>query len=737
MANNTQLASDNFASGSLAAGWSQWIPTAGNLLPVVIVGSPNVIQSPTLSTAAGVYWTGLTPTNDHVCEVTVNNVAASGNAAITLGVRLQTDGTGHLKGYIAVINPTIAAATGQVAIIGITGGTPTTLAHTTTALTYTAGDVWTFAAFGSCLTVYQNGVRRVYIGDTSYTGGTWGVEVQPNGTTLNTAQVSSFRGYNAINQDGVWTKQGIVLAANADEVANGGGVGTGITGIGSMSFGPAQILTGNVYRGYCTNHTGLLYVESSDGINWTRYVSNPILAYNNEAGVFFYNGTFYWWGQAIAASGSGQIFYSTSANGLTWAAPVATNVTPGAGGYPANMYPFVTFDVISGNFQAVFGSLGGSGGQATLYLATAPVGTPGTWTLQNGGSAVATGLFPGLQPIKIGTTYYLWATTNQPGQGNASSPNFDPLESIVYSSTNGLTWTKVQHSMHNTQPFESLNNTNSGSFPTSIIQQGNKVAMYYEGSPGDSTGPQVYQCALAYAPTGSTIAQLTTNPEDGTVQLNTDSFAGGALSGNWTTITGLQTFAVSSGKCQPNGTGHGCGNYYSGGTFTANQYSEITIATLNSGASLTPTVRTQSGANSFYYATYQVAGSAGTATIGKQVAGSDTTLYTQSGNNMTLQVGDVIRLMVITGSDGFPQLFLFQNGFQIAQCADYGNAFTTGSPGINGSTTTLATDAQISLWAGGNANSLPAFGSGGGGAGGMNILWQSQHVNSMQNSGVY
>jgi len=50
MANNTLLASDNFASGSLAAGWSA-LP--GDSVCHVAIGSPNTTEPNALSTNAG------------------------------------------------------------------------------------------------------------------------------------------------------------------------------------------------------------------------------------------------------------------------------------------------------------------------------------------------------------------------------------------------------------------------------------------------------------------------------------------------------------------------------------------------------------------------------------------------------------------------------------------------------------------------------------------------------------
>lgn len=75
----------------------------------------------------------------------------------------------------------------------------------------------------------------------------------------------------------------------------------------------------------------------------------------------------------------------------------------------------------------------------------------------------------------------------------------------------------------------------------------------------------------------------------------------------------------------------------------------------------------------------------------------------------TIQVGDVIRLSVSIGSDGFPSLTLYQNGWSVLQVEDYSNQVTSGNPGMSLNAGTAVTNAQVSLWNGGNANVIPAY----------------------------
>ena len=69
MANNTLLASDNFASGSLAAGWSAQHGVSA--CKVVGSGSSAVAEPNASNTSAGQVWTGLTWPKDQCSECTL------------------------------------------------------------------------------------------------------------------------------------------------------------------------------------------------------------------------------------------------------------------------------------------------------------------------------------------------------------------------------------------------------------------------------------------------------------------------------------------------------------------------------------------------------------------------------------------------------------------------------------------------------------------------------------------
>ena len=178
--------------------------------------------------------------------------------------------------------------------------------------------------------------------------------------------------------------------------------------------------------------------------------------------------------------------------------------------------------------------------------------------------------------------------------------------------------------------------------------------------------------------------------------------------GNFTTVAdtiftqALQ--AIVGNKCEANTVSANTASFWSaavaapGGTWPADQYSEMTIATLAAGDSVYLLLRQ------------------GTATSGIQyVCGLTTTTYTfwafVTGTTHTLATGaqtaaanDVFRFAVVGNV-----LTLFKNGSQVQTFNDTNNYVTAGSPGLGMSSSPI-TNAQASLIAfGANQSATPTF----------------------------
>lgn len=697
MADNLLVAQDAFAGNALAAGWTAW-PTSA--LPAVVAGP--LIQPTAASAGDGMYWTGNSFPNDQICELTLHNLSSTGgDAQCDLCVRFSPNVAGHPQCY----QLTIDASLGHATIFRVSGGSATQVAQASVSIA--ANDVWAFGVFGSVLVAYKNGTRQLYTTDTNFASGTIAVFLQANTTAATSVQVSSIRMYSAVQKDGVWTKQGCVLPANSTELANSP---SGLAGLSTITFGPSLFLTiGNsCYRSYYGTGNSVNYAESLDGLTWTRYSSNPVIASGADSILFNYQGT--WYAIVQVTQGVTVPVLYTSTDGLTFTSQGNTNL-------PSTGYPCGIVDVIGGSFYLHFGKLDGTNSGPNTYLYTAPIGTPLTWTVANGGSPTIPGAFPGAVVAKIGGAYYLWSTSNQPGQGNATASNFDPCEAVRWRSADLIHWTLDSKSLHASQMSDSLNNTNAGVAVNCVIDIGGQAHMYYQGSPGDSTGPADYQPMLAIAPVS--MVQLVTQPETAQQQVAADNFtrSAGGLGSNWTTPTGTSPLQIiSSGVVEPSVANVDNVALYTGaGVIGSAQYSSVTVLALNGATGgqqlIAPLVLGQTGANSSYQVTWQTATGTQTTTalfrIIKKVAGTPTNLITFS--KPTLSVGDVITLASWVGSDGNIILTAYQNGFQLMQVEDYGNTFTSGYPGVYQFSVSTLANSQVSAWSGGNTQVIPNF----------------------------
>ena len=690
MANNNLLASDNFVSGSLAAGWGTF---GGFSKTQVVAGSPNVTEPNTLSTNAGQIWTGITWPNDQICEVTIQNLVSETNTFVDLGVRLQN--TASLTGYLAEVGN---GGSGSVAqIFRFDSGTGTQLIHVL-GVTFAAGDVWTFTAAGAVLTLYQNGKLIARAHDATYTSGYPGY-LQFTPTNITHTQVSSWRGYSAVQQDGVWQKQGVVVPAIAADLS------TSFSGTANASKilfeGNAQLLSGNVYKmWFSSNSSNIYYAESLDGVNWTRSAS-AIIANFQFPQVIKVGSTYHLY-CFPASGGTFNVAHYTSTNGTTWIQQ-SSNVF-GVGTVGAWDASFIYgFDPVYINGNGTWYALYAGGNNATTYqgslgLATSPDGI--NWT-RSASNPLVTDFWNSAAIAQINGTWYMWGASNQPGIRTGQGSLLDPTDTIRMQSTDLVHWTNKISSLRHTQLYEAVNATTGQAFANSIIDIGGKAYLYYTASPGDSTTPADYQISLAIAPVPT--ASLVTKAEDAVAQTSSDAFTS-SLSANWTKPAGGTAIQVVGNLAEPTATGVDCQAVYTGIPFSNDQYAEVTLAALGSSSFASPLVR--AGTNALTWYEIGVGGPTGSAFTSTAIYKRVANVQTQIGPSIqvTPQVGDVFRLSVVGNV-----LSLFQNGFLILQVQDYSSSISSGSPGFKLNAATAVTNAQISLWAGGSANVIPSY----------------------------
>lgn len=693
MANNQLLASDDFSSGSLASGWGAMF---GLSTCQVIAGSPKVTEDNVVNVEAGQIWTGLTWPNDQNSEVTVHALATSVGSFITLHVRHQT---GSYSGYQANLHDNTAV------LYRRDSGAATQLGSTVSGLTFTAGDVWALQAAGACISLYQNGARIAYWYDATYASGYPGYS-QFDTNAITNSQVQSWRGYNTIQQDGIWQKQGIVIPANVTDLTPHSGFVFGAYQNSKILYeGSAQLLSGTVYKIWFSSGVlaggNIYYAESLDGVNWTRSASPVIAGFVNPAVIK--NGSTYYLYCQLGTGVTGNVYLYTSTDGIAWTQQSSTVIVPGGGGaWDAGIFLLSPVAIIGGTWYALYtGNTAGT----SLYkqgLATSSDGV--TWTKYSGNPVLSDAV--GSQAIvKVGSTWYAWFLSNQPGQGNSTAPFQDPFDTVRFQSPDLINWTVSAHSVHRSQQFESLNAIEGGCAATAIIDINGQAHLYSISCPSDANAPEIYQTGLAIAP--APIASIVTGNEDAAAQVASDGFTSGLgdLSANWTTpTTGTKLKIVAGNLCEATALSTTCIQFYSGAEFSNDQYSEVTLATLTGGEFLVPIVRCQGGSESWYQA--NIHGTTGTKSTDCAIYVSVNGVATQIGPfiPLTPQIGDVFRFSVIGNV-----LSLFQNQFLMLQVQDYANTFASGSPGIAIYTVTALTDVQVSNWAGGNAGVLPQY----------------------------
>jgi hypothetical protein len=729
MANTQVLASDNWAGGSLSASWAVLF---GILKGQVVGTTPKLVEPNATSTEAGQIWTALGVLGEQNSAVVVQTLTNEAGTFLSLHVRFAS---GTKSGYRMDI------ANAKLNIYRWDAGTPTHLGATDLAITApVAGDVIRFQAAGAALTVYINGrlIESVY--DGTYTTGYPGFS-QYSSVAIAHTQVASWACYSNVNQDGIWQKQGVTFAPITGDLPNGIQCHSPI-----IYEGNAQILSGTVYKMWFDNFTSMYYAESTDGITWTRKAASLLGPGLTNTSVFKVGSTYYAYVEQNS-NANGPIQAYTSSDGITFTQQNASAIAIGGVGTwdHANLGGIFALTVVAGTWYAYYG--GCANLATTPFSSGLATSTDGiTWTKYVSNPVLSQkGNFFGL--VVVNGKYYTWVQSNQPGQGSAA-PFFDPVESIRYVSTDLLTWTLDSHSTQNTQGFESYNSVTGYATGGNLIDVGGVAYNYLTVGTGDVAGAIVGQVQLAIGPAAT--SSIVTKSESAWTQVATDGFTSGNgdLSGNWVTPTGgTKLKIVSTNLCEPTAAATNCQMLYTGTSFSNDQYSEITIATMGGEPDFCqPIVRGQTGAKSFY--AVLIAGPTGSAYaaqayIYKVVSGSSTQL-SSTAPQITPQVGDVFRLQAVGSSP--VQLSFYQNGFLILTAEDWSNAFTSGSPGIQQYAQTTLANAQLSLWAGGNAAVIPTYGitvsgtivdSHGAALSGVTVAFTGQSSTTTDGSGNY
>lgn len=287
-----------------------------------------------------------------------------------------------------------------------------------------------------------------------------------------TSVTLTFTGTIPPSLTGTWIKQGSNPVLTDSQ---------GINEPNVIYEGNPQILTGqtNVYKMWYRvgwDVGNINYAESTDGLTWTKYSSNPVISGGKEycPHIFKYNGMYYCYVHHALTLGVFDSGFSRliSNNGINWAVDAPHCLTTGSGWENYNLgNPFVWVE--DGQWKMIYEAMGT---QWNLGYATSSDGK--TWTKYSGNPVLIDGGGPYV--IKVGNTYYMWYHAGQL-----------PTDIYLATSTNLITWTKLGLVLRRTLPWEASQVAD----PT-ILVVGTEVWMWYTGVSAQSYGYQSIGAAI-------------------------------------------------------------------------------------------------------------------------------------------------------------------------------------------------------------------------------------------------
>lgn len=499
----------------------------------------------------------------------------------------------------------------------------------------------------------------------------------------------------------------------------------------------AHILTPNIdgkifkmwfTTGPASAPTGINYAESNDGITWTRYGSNPVLASRWGSRIFKNGSTYFMYCSSQVFASAIQCY--TSTDGLAWTLQNATAIVTGSGFESAAVGQLNVLAIVSGTWYGYYWGTQNTGPTANFYIGLATSSDGITWT-KDGGNPV-TGFDGGtlangqswngaFSPCfaTVNGKYYAWGQIACQSYPAATASQPSDLMRVKSTSPSGP-WTAINSIPYGrTLASEEPNSFKGQVADPCIIEALGNVYLYYTASVDGTTGSTyTVNCATI---TGSSIAALVGThegvqnvPISGKPSLNlnvlaSDNFTrsnANPVGGNWNLRFYGASYApaqIVSNTLEGTVAGSNSDSYWNALNWADNQWSKVTVGACSAVSFVGIVLRASlNNATDSAYRLYWTGstGSSGTLTLQKAVSGSYTTLKTAT---ITLNVGDTL-LGVAIGST----LMFFWNDLLIFVVTD--TALTSGAPGFLISPTTSTSNAQLTAWSGGNFMNPPNYG---------------------------
>lgn len=286
-----------------------------------------------------------------------------------------------------------------------------------------------------------------------------------------------------------WGRQGAVLTAGVGDNSN-------VLEATILYEANAQILGGTVFKIWYTGGWGNLdinYAESSDGITWTKYGSNPVLADHARSCILKDGSTYYLY---AAKEDDSQIDLYTSADGLSWSLDTAAVIAPGAGGAWDNYSIANCFVWKEGasDWRILYEARQNAG---AFHIGYATSSNGKSWSKSGSNPVVnETGSTGGPFVHKADDgTYWLWV--------HHAPTGFLPTDIERYKSTNLTSWTKNpadRNTLIRLSADEGVNTTIGQVGDPMLIEVGNQVYLFYSASADGTQASGAFRIKLAIAP---------------------------------------------------------------------------------------------------------------------------------------------------------------------------------------------------------------------------------------------
>lgn len=523
----------------------------------------------------------------------------------------------------------------------------------------------------------------------------------------------------------VWTPEGNVIPNSGGNTFSNPNV---------LYEGNAKILSGTVFKMWCGvnggSTPGVYYFESTDGLSWTPYASNPVISAGTPLPRIFKNGSTYY-----LYLGFGTISAWTSTDGLSWTEQNASAVVPGGAGAWDNdsVYQLSVVDIIAGTWYGYYGANAATS-QPTDYYAGLVTSTDGiNWT-KSGSNPVIQIRGGNWTFQKINGVYYGWsqASTNYPNI--VSGGSYASAISRISGTNPSGPWTQLQVNskaigVYTTAPADFT--ASSYSIGTQVgdptlVSDGTNCYLYYTLSV--SGGAIGLYGAKAIGKTFSQLVQTYEGvvgvPLSGAPQLNlvtqgSDNFSranANPLGGNWSAVGTFGQLQLVSDNATGITASTGGADYWNPVTWGNDHWAQTTISASTTAGDIGPVLRAaSSGAITSYLIVWSgiSGGAAGSVIIQKRVTGTTTALVSVTAP--VVNNGDTI-LGVVNGTN----LYLYWNGFLLTAISD--SSISSGNAGMfifpNGATPV----AQLNAWSGGTFQNAPPINPTGTGTGSLMMM---------------